>query len=108
MIFEDARDLAIRPATAADLAAINDIYNHYVLHSTCTYQLEPETDGGPPTRGSTAAGRFILSSSRTFKATLSVGARFRRCALRPAIAIRLKTPCTCGTIATSAVSAAIC
>jgi L-amino acid N-acyltransferase YncA len=36
----------IRPATEADLAAINDIYNHYVLHSTCTYQEEPETMDG--------------------------------------------------------------
>jgi phosphinothricin acetyltransferase len=33
----------IRPAIEADLPAINDIYNHYVLHSTCTYQEEPET-----------------------------------------------------------------
>lgn len=33
----------IRPATEADLTTINDIYNHYVLHSTCTYQEEPET-----------------------------------------------------------------
>lgn len=33
---------AIRPATEADLVAINDIYNHYVSHSTCTYQEEPE------------------------------------------------------------------
>jgi L-amino acid N-acyltransferase len=33
----------IRPATEADLVAINEIYNHYVLHSTCTYQEEPET-----------------------------------------------------------------
>jgi phosphinothricin acetyltransferase len=33
----------IRPATAADLPAINDIYNHYVLHSTCTYQTVPST-----------------------------------------------------------------
>jgi L-amino acid N-acyltransferase YncA len=32
----------LRLATAADLQAINDIYNHYVLCSTCTYQLEPE------------------------------------------------------------------
>jgi L-amino acid N-acyltransferase len=32
----------VRPATEADLTAINDIYNHYVLHSTCTYQEEPE------------------------------------------------------------------
>jgi phosphinothricin acetyltransferase len=35
-------DIRIRAATAADLRAINDIYNHYVLHSTCTYQEEPE------------------------------------------------------------------
>lgn len=34
---------ALRIATEADLPAINDIYNYYVLHSTCTYQLEPET-----------------------------------------------------------------
>lgn len=33
----------IRLATFADLPAINDIYNHYVFHSTCTYQTEPET-----------------------------------------------------------------
>jgi L-amino acid N-acyltransferase len=34
--------ITIRPATESDLAAINDIYNHYVHHSTCTYQEEPE------------------------------------------------------------------
>ena len=28
---------------AADLDAINAIYNHYVLHSTCTYQEEPSS-----------------------------------------------------------------
>jgi L-amino acid N-acyltransferase len=33
---------AIRPATESDQIAINDIYNHYVQHSTCTYQEEPE------------------------------------------------------------------
>ena len=33
----------IRPAVASDLPAINDIYNHYVIHSTCTYQEEPES-----------------------------------------------------------------
>ena len=32
----------IRLATSLDLVAINDIYNHYVHHSTCTYQEEPE------------------------------------------------------------------
>jgi len=35
--------ITIRPANPTDLPAINDIYNHYVLHSTCTYQTEPET-----------------------------------------------------------------
>jgi phosphinothricin acetyltransferase len=35
--------LDIRPATAADLAAINAIYNHYVTTSTTTYQTVPST-----------------------------------------------------------------
>lgn len=35
--------MTIRLATAADLPAINDIYNHYVPLSTCTYQYQPET-----------------------------------------------------------------
>jgi len=39
-------DLLIRPATRSDLEAINAIYNHYVLHSTCTYQVEPEHMSG--------------------------------------------------------------
>lgn len=33
----------LRPATRDDLLAINEIYNHYVLHSTCTYQTVPST-----------------------------------------------------------------
>ncbi len=33
----------IRPATSADLDAINRIYNYFVLHSTCTYAEEPES-----------------------------------------------------------------
>jgi len=37
-----AQAATIRAATPADLGVINDIYNHYVLHSTCTYQEEPE------------------------------------------------------------------
>jgi L-amino acid N-acyltransferase len=38
--------IAIRSATESDLTAINDIYNHYVLRSTCTYQEEPEPIDG--------------------------------------------------------------
>jgi phosphinothricin acetyltransferase len=33
----------LRPATSADLPAINAIYNHYVLSCTCTYQTVPST-----------------------------------------------------------------
>ena len=36
-------DHRIRPATVDDLPAINAIYNHFVLHSTCTYQEVPST-----------------------------------------------------------------
>jgi L-amino acid N-acyltransferase YncA len=35
--------ILVRNAQIADLEAINEIYNYYVLHSTCTYQTEPET-----------------------------------------------------------------
>src|SRR5436190_8472546 len=37
-------ELSIRLAVEADLRSINDIYNYYVLNSTCTYQIEPETE----------------------------------------------------------------
>ncbi len=36
--------MAIRLATVADLPAINEIYNHYVLHSTATYAESLVTD----------------------------------------------------------------
>jgi len=36
-------DFLLRPATPGDLPAIRDIYNYYVLNSTCTYQVEPES-----------------------------------------------------------------
>jgi L-amino acid N-acyltransferase len=38
-----ADPITIRPALFDDCAAINEIYNHYVLHDTCTYQTEPDT-----------------------------------------------------------------
>jgi L-amino acid N-acyltransferase YncA len=37
------KNLSIRPALESDLAVINDIYNYYVVHSTCTYQTEAST-----------------------------------------------------------------
>lgn len=36
-------DLAVRPASDADLPALTDIYNHYVAHSHATFDLEPHT-----------------------------------------------------------------
>jgi phosphinothricin acetyltransferase len=42
-IKEETSAMLIRPASPADLDAINAIYNHYVLHSTCTYQEVPST-----------------------------------------------------------------
>jgi phosphinothricin acetyltransferase len=41
--FTGMANVFLRDATRDDLAAINEIYNHYVLHSTCTYQTEPST-----------------------------------------------------------------
>jgi phosphinothricin acetyltransferase len=38
-----AGHVTVRLADTEDLYAINDIYNYYVLHSTCTYQIAPET-----------------------------------------------------------------
>lgn len=35
------RDIVIRPATPADLADINAIYNYYVAHSTCVWTATP-------------------------------------------------------------------
>jgi phosphinothricin acetyltransferase len=35
--------MVIRPATSADLPAILDIYNEAVLHTTATYDYEPQT-----------------------------------------------------------------
>jgi phosphinothricin acetyltransferase len=35
--------LAIRAATLADLPALTDIYNHYVIHTPITFDLRPYT-----------------------------------------------------------------
>jgi L-amino acid N-acyltransferase len=37
-------DVLIRTANVADLEAIREIYNYYVVRSTCTFQIEPDTD----------------------------------------------------------------
>jgi L-amino acid N-acyltransferase len=37
-------DITVRAATVADLPAVREIYNHFVDTSTCTFQLEPDTE----------------------------------------------------------------
>jgi phosphinothricin acetyltransferase len=34
----------VRPAAEGDLARLSDIYNHYVLNSQATFDIEPRTD----------------------------------------------------------------
>jgi L-amino acid N-acyltransferase len=46
MIHDQKQKVRLRPAAEPDLDTINAIYNHYVLHSTCTYQEEPEPFSG--------------------------------------------------------------
>ena len=36
--------VVVRLATEADLGAVREIYNHYVATSTCTFQVEAETE----------------------------------------------------------------
>ena len=38
--------LTIRPAERGDLDALTEIYNHEILHSTATFELEPYTPQG--------------------------------------------------------------
>jgi phosphinothricin acetyltransferase len=39
-------EVQIRPATRSDLAPITEIYNHYVIHTPITFDLEPYTVEG--------------------------------------------------------------
>jgi L-amino acid N-acyltransferase len=43
---DSGEEVTLRLATELDLSTINDIYNHYVLRSTCTYQEQPEPLSG--------------------------------------------------------------
>ena len=36
-------DIAVRPGSEADLAAINEIYNYYVINTPITFDIEPIT-----------------------------------------------------------------
>jgi L-amino acid N-acyltransferase len=42
LLHKTALNVDLRPAVESDLGIINDIYNYYVLNSTCTYQEQPE------------------------------------------------------------------
>jgi L-amino acid N-acyltransferase YncA len=46
LTFMSRMHVHIRDANVSDIEAINDIYNHYVLNSSCTAQTEPEPKEG--------------------------------------------------------------
>jgi len=52
------QDVTIRPARPDDLPAINDIYNHYVVHSTATFDEEPMTESARRAWWQAHAGRY--------------------------------------------------
>jgi len=54
-------DVAIRTAEQGDLPALLDIYNHYVLHTPITFDLEPRT----------------LAQRREWLDQFSIGGRYR-------------------------------
>src|SRR4051812_42601833 len=39
-------DAIVRPAIAADLPALTDLYNHYIRHTPITFDLQPFTVEG--------------------------------------------------------------
>ncbi len=39
-----ATAVQLRPMTPSDVSVVNEAYNHYVLNSTCTYQITPDTE----------------------------------------------------------------
>ena len=51
-------EAALRSAAVGDLEAINTIYNHYVMHSTCTWQEAPSTAAERLAWWSERAGRY--------------------------------------------------
>ena len=46
LTFAIRMNIHLRDAMESDVGAINDIYNYYVLNSTCTAQTEPEPKEG--------------------------------------------------------------
>lgn len=76
----------LRPAVESDLPAINDIYNHYVRTSTCTYAYVPDTleqrqawwqeHGGPFPVIVLAAGETVVGWGSLSKFRAREGYRF--------------------------------
>ena len=51
--------VSLRDAKESDIDAINDIYNHYVLNSTCTAQTEPEPRAGREQWFDDHSGKYV-------------------------------------------------
>jgi len=56
----DGGVIGVRPATAADAAAMATIYNDAVLHSTATFDLEPQTEADRRSWLAAGSTRLVL------------------------------------------------
>ncbi len=75
----------IRDATPGDRGAINAIYNHYVTHSTCTFQTEPSTNAERAAWWHEHDGRFpvlVLTEGAELLGWASLSPYHTRCAYR--------------------------
>lgn len=82
----------VRPATERDLAAINEIYNHYVLHTAITFDVEPwsleRRRAWLAERGVAGAHRALVAEAEGRVAGFASSGRFRP---KPAYATSVET-----------------
>ncbi len=52
------KELVLRPATTADAPRLAEIYNHYILHSTATFETAPVTDAEMARRVADISGSY--------------------------------------------------
>jgi L-amino acid N-acyltransferase len=60
LTFMSDMQFIIRDAERSDIEAINDIYNYYVMNSTCTAQTEPEPREGREQWYSEHTGKYAI------------------------------------------------
>ena len=75
-------EVAVRTATQRDLAELTDIYNHYVIHTTITFDLEPFTTEGRQAwfdaHASDPRHRLFVAEERRHVVGYATTSRFRQ------------------------------